>query len=124
MADFSNTRDSVANMAAGNPGINMGTTGSLRDTEYVSDDLWTQHEAHLREQLAGRSYANTERTFEHYEPAYRYGVAAGGRHAGRQFHEVEGELEQGWQQARGASGAAWQDMKHAVADAFARVGHR
>lgn len=33
MADFTNPNASVANMAAGNPGINMGTTGSMRDVE-------------------------------------------------------------------------------------------
>ena len=124
MPDFSNPSDSVANMAAGNPGINMGTTGGMRDTEYASDDLWGQHDAHFREHHASRPYAAADRPYEHYQPAYRYGHEAGRRHAGRPFHEVEGELEQGWHSAHGASGSAWQDMKHAVRDAFERVGHR
>lgn len=124
MADFSNPSDSVANMAAGNQGINMGTTGGMHDTEYASDDLWGQHEAHFREHHASRPYASADRSYEHYVPAYRYGVAAGHRHAGRAFHEVEGDLERGWHSAHDGSGAAWQDMRHAVADAFARVGHR
>ena len=63
-------------------------------------------------------------TYEHHRPAYRYGVDAGRQHVGRAFHEVEGDLERGWHQARRASDAAWQDMKHAARDAFERVGHR
>lgn len=35
MADF--TRDTAADMAAGNPGINMGTSGSMKDMEWGSD---------------------------------------------------------------------------------------
>jgi hypothetical protein len=73
MPDFSNPGDSVANMAAGNAGLNMGTTGSMRDTEYASDDLWGQHDAHFREQYASRPYARADRAYEHYQPAYRYG---------------------------------------------------
>lgn len=40
MADF--TKDSVADMAAANPGLNMGTTGSMRETERSSDDVADQ----------------------------------------------------------------------------------
>jgi hypothetical protein len=40
MADF--TKNSVADMAAANPGLNMGTSGSLRETDYASENLWGQ----------------------------------------------------------------------------------
>ena len=125
MPDFTNAgTDSVANMAMGNPGINMGTSGSMRDTEYASDDLWGQHEEHHRAQFASRPYATADRTYDHYRPAYRYGFDAQRQHAGRGWHEVEGDLERGWHSAGGAAGSAWADMKHAVRDAFEHVGHR
>ncbi len=124
MADFSNPGGSVSDMAAGNPGINMGTTGSMRDLEYASDDLWGQHEEHHRAQFASRPYAAADRTYDHYRPAYRYGFDAQRQHAGRGWHEVEGDLERGWHSAGGAAGSAWADMKHAVRDAFEHVGHR
>ncbi len=121
MADFSNPGASIADMAAGNPGINMGTTGSMRDMQYASDDLWAQHDAHFREQYPTRSYASTDRSYEHYQPAYRYGGAAAAQHAGREWHDVEGDLERGWDKARGTSASAWHEVKDAARDAWDHV---
>jgi hypothetical protein len=124
MTDFPNSLNSVTQMVTGNPGINMGTTGSMRDTQYYSDDLWDQHSAVLRQQHASRPYASAERTYEHYEPAYRYGASSSVQHSGRAFHEVEGDLERGWEHARGASTTAWHDVKDAARDAWEHVrGH-
>lgn len=124
MADFTTPSDSVANMATGNQGINMGTTGGMHDSDYASDDMWNQHDAQFREQYASRPYARADRGYEYHQPAYRYGFDAGRQHGGRAFGEVEGDLERGWHKARGASDVAWQDVKHAVRDAFDRVARR
>ncbi|MGZ8414992.1 MAG: hypothetical protein ACXW05_19870 [Gemmatirosa sp.] len=43
MADF--TRNGVADMAAGKPGIDMGRTGRMRDIDRASDDPWGQDDA-------------------------------------------------------------------------------
>ena len=123
MADF--TKNSVADMAAGNPGINMGTTGSMRDTDYASDDLWTQEDAHWRANFSSRPYVTADRGYEHYQPAYRYGHGSAVRHQGREWTEVERDLEHGWESARGTSGSTWHDAKDAVRDAWDRArGHR
>ena len=119
MADF--TKNSVADMAAANPGINMGTTGSMRDTDYASDDLWDAHDAHWRERYATRPYVQADRGYEHYRHAYRYGHGAAATHRGREWHEVEGDLERGWHSARGESSSAWHEVKDAVRDAWDRV---
>ena len=124
MADFTNSRDSVANMAAANQGINMGTTGGMHDTDYATDDLWNAHDSTFREEYASRPYARADRSYEYYQPAYRYGVDAGRRHAGRAWDDVSGDLERGWDRARGRSEAAWDDVKHAVHDAFDRIARR
>ncbi len=121
MADFTNPSASVADMAAGNPGINMGTTGSMRETEYASDDLWGQHDAQLRAQYPTRAYASPERSYEHYQPAYRYGHGAATQHAGREWSEVERDLERGWDKARGSSASAWHEVKDAARDAWDHV---
>lgn len=121
MADFSNPSASIADMVAANPGINMGTTGSMRDTQYASDDLWGQQDAHFREQYPTRSYASTDRPYEHYQPAYRYGYSSATQHAGRDWHEVEGDLERGWDTSRGASTSAWHEVKGAARDAWDRA---
>lgn len=121
MPDFSNPSDSVANMAMGNQGINMGTTGGMHDTEYASDDLWGQHDAHFREQYPNRPYARADRGYEHYQPAYRYGHDAARRHDGREWHEVEGDLGRGWDSARGGTQGAWHEVKDAARDAWDRA---
>ena len=119
MADF--TKNSVADMAAGNPGLNMGTSGSMRDTDYASDDLWTQEDAHWRASFADRPYVKADRGYEHYQPAYRYGHAAALRHHGHEWTEVERDLEHGWASARGSSTSTWQEAKDAVRDAWDRA---
>ena len=125
MPDFTNAgTDSVANMATGNPGINMGTSGSMRDTEYASDDLWGQDDAHFREQYASRPYAQPGRTYEHYQPAYQYGHVSARQHAGREWHEVESHLESGWHSSPGATAGGWHEVKGAVRDAWDRVRSR
>ncbi len=121
MPDFSNPGESVSNMAMGNPGLNMGTSPSMREMEYASDDLWGQHDAHFREQYASRPYARADRAYEHYQPAYRYGHDAARQHAGREWHEVEGDLESGWHSAPGTSQSAWHEVKDAARDAWDRV---
>lgn len=119
MADF--TKNSVADMAAANPGINMGTSGSMRETNYASDDLWGQEDAHWREQHATRPYVQADRGYDYYRPAYRYGYESARRHEGREFEHVESDLERGWDETRGSTGAAWHDAKHAVRDAWDRT---
>ena len=119
MADF--TKNSVADMAAGNPGINMGTTGSMRETDRASDDLWTQEDAHWRANFASRPYAAADRGYEHYQSAYRYGHGSAIRHQGREWTEVERDLEQGWDSARGNSTSSWHEAKDAARDAWDRT---
>lgn len=121
MADFS--KNTVADMAAGNPGVNMGTSGSMRDLDEYADADWAPHERHWREHYASRPYALADRGYEHYHDAYRYGAASASaaRHRDREWHEVEDDLERGWDAARGRSRSAWAEMKDAVRDAWDRV---
>ena len=118
MADF--TRDTVADMAAGNPGINMGTSGSMRDVDEHADE-WAPQERHWREHYASRPYVQGDRGYEHYHDAYRYGAASAMRHRGREWHDVEPELERGWADARGVSRSTWGEMKDAARDAWDRA---
>ena len=119
MADF--TKNSVADMAAGNPGINMGTTGSMRETDRASDDLWSQDDAHWREHHATRPYVHADRGYDHYQPAYRYGHLSARQHTGREWDDVSGDLERGWDTARGESRQSWHEAKDAARDAWDRV---
>jgi hypothetical protein len=117
MADF--TRNSAADIAAGNPGINMGTTGSLHDVDWGTDGF--ADDAHWRASYHTRPYVRADRGYEHYRTAYRYGAHSATQHAGREWDDVEPELERGWDAARGHSKSAWLDVKDAARDAWDRV---
>lgn len=109
------------NMPMGNPGINMGTTGSMHDLVFGTEAWGETDQAHWRQSFASRPYAHADRGYEHYEPAYRYGTAAAHHHAGREWADVESDLEHGWDRARGTSSSTWAEMKDAVRDAWDRV---
>jgi hypothetical protein len=121
MADF--TKNTVADMAAANPGINMGTTGSLHDVDWGTEGLGFSEadDAHWRSNYHTRPYAVADRGYEHYRPAYRYGATSAGRYEGREWDDVESELERGWDSARGHSQSAWADLKGAARDAWDRA---
>jgi hypothetical protein len=116
MADFS--KQMVSDMAAGNPGTEMGTTSSLHDIAWGDDELY------WRGEYARRPYVRADRGFPHYEPAFRYGVASASRLRGRKWSDVESELAQGWVGARGGSQTPWEEIKGAVRDAWDRVAAR
>lgn len=118
MADF--TKNTVADMAAGNPGLNMGTSGSMRETPLSSADLG-DGEGYWRENFHTRPYVQADRGYDHYAPAYRYGTTSATRHDGREWDEVESDLERGWERGRGDSRSTWHEAKDAVRDAWDRV---
>jgi hypothetical protein len=123
MADFNRSvaNSSAADMAAGNPGINMGTSGSMHEVAWGTEGWGQAHDAHWQTIFGSRPYAKADRGYEHYRPAYRYGTEASLRHQGREWNEVESDLERGWTGARGDSTSAWHDVKDAVRDAWDHV---
>ena len=121
MADF--TRNTAADIAAGNPGINMGTSGSLHEIDWGTEGAgFTEtDDAHWRASYHTRPYAAADRGYEYYRPAYRYGAASAGRFTGREWDDVEPELERGWDAARGHAKTTWFEVKGAARDAWDRV---
>jgi hypothetical protein len=113
MVDFS--KRTVGDMAADNPGSEMGTTGNVHEIEWGDDELY------WRGEYARRPYVRADRGFAHYEPAFRYGSASAKRFRGQQWNDVERELAMGWQRARGNTQTAWEEIKGAVRDAWDRV---
>ena len=83
----------------------------------------TEEAAFWRENYNKRPYYVTGKPYDEYEPAYRYGWESAGRpeYRGRKFNEVEGDLEKGWDKAKGTTGRAWHDVKDATRDAFDRI---
>jgi hypothetical protein len=81
-------------------------------------------DAYWREHYLARPYADDTLSYDHYRPAYRYGMEARLLHDGRRWAEVEPELGRGWRENRGASRLGWADASLAARDAWQRVDRR
>lgn len=84
----------------------------------------TAEEGYWRENYSKRPYFSSDKNFEHYAPAYRYGWESAARHQGKRFEDVETDLGRGWNSYRGKASTEWNDVKHATRDAFDRVTQR
>lgn len=74
-----------------------------------------------RDNYSTRQYAKADRSYDHYEPAYRYGWESYQQHNAKPFPEVEPHLERDWNARRGNSDLDWQDARPATHDAWARL---
>lgn len=81
----------------------------------------TAEEAYWEDVYTTRPYVTAGAAFETYRPAYRYGVDSFTRFHGRRFEEVEPELRQNWDTARGDSTLDWTQARDATQDAYDRL---
>ena len=83
----------------------------------------TRETEYWRENFRNRPYYQRDKTFDDYEPAYRYGWESATRpdYKGRRFDEVESDLERGWDKTKGTTKHAWYEVKEATRDAWDRV---
>ena len=102
--------DTTNHIGAGGVGPH-GISGSTR-TEYNSD--WFRDLEEVQGLQADRGY-------EHYEGSFRYGWEAAGQHRGRQWEDVESDLEQDWRSRH--TDRDWNDHRSAVRHAFERAMH-
>jgi hypothetical protein len=86
------------------------------------DRTWHEEDAFWRESFASRPYA-VGYTYEEFRPAYQYGYDSGLHHMGRTWPDVEPDLRTGWDkfEGKGPGGAAWENIKDAVREAWHRV---
>ena len=84
--------------------------------KWAQEDKWWEQNFNSRPYAAGRRY-------EDFRPAYRYGFESGQHHMGRTWDEVESDLRTGWDkfEHRSAGGAAWENIKDAVRDAWHHI---
>ncbi len=78
----------------------------------------TSADAYWRANYASRAYATPRDAWDDWGPAYAYGTAHYNRNVGSRFEDVEGELERGWDHARGASSMEWTRARLAASDAW------
>ncbi|MEG4023130.1 MULTISPECIES: hypothetical protein [unclassified Microcoleus] len=83
----------------------------------------TVEDAYWQSNYTSRPYADTSATYEDYQPAYRTGYEGYSRYGatGKQFHEIEPDLQRDYETNRGKSNVTWDKAKHATRDAWDRV---
>lgn len=112
MADFQNP---------GALGANRADVGADRADNY---DNWNTEERWWRDNWMSRPYAQADRGFNHYAPAYRYGFESANRYHGRNWGDVEADLRGGWDRYEHRGQSTWDQVKDAVRDAWDHVtGH-
>ncbi len=83
----------------------------------------TVEDAYWQNNYSDRPYAETDTTYEDYQPAYRTGYEGYSRYSGtgKSFNEVEDDLQRDYETNRGKSNMQWEKAKHATRDAWDRV---
>jgi hypothetical protein len=86
----------------------------------------TDEDAYWRENWNKRDYADKNRSYNDYAPAYRYGweSCCANAPAGRSFDQSEPEMSRHWSTQRGSSPLSWNEAKPACRDAWSRVESR
>jgi hypothetical protein len=86
---------------------------------------WTMEEQYWRDSYSNRPYIGSNRDFEYWRPAYRYGYESATNYPGRKWNEVESDLKTGWEKFEHRGKTTWEQIKDAVRDGWDRVtGHR
>jgi len=101
-----------------------GVIGALAGKETASLINPTTEDAYWRDNYKNRAYFDSLTSYDSYAPAYRYGIEAYSTYAGRKFDEIEPQLAQKWDAARGTSRLTWETAKLASRDAYERLCQR
>ncbi|MBE9161885.1 MULTISPECIES: hypothetical protein [Microcoleaceae] len=82
----------------------------------VEDTYWQNN-------YSTRSYADTNATYDDYQPAYRTGYEGYSRYGGtgKSYSDIENDLQRDYETNRGKSNLQWEKAKHATRDAWDRV---
>jgi hypothetical protein len=83
-------------------------------------DPWDDEDVYWRNNYSTRPYA-AGRDYETLRPGYRYGYESASRYTGRNWTDVEKDLERDWNSYPHRSTSAWQQVKDAARDAWDRV---
>lgn len=100
----------VGGLAGGLAG--KGAAEALNPT--VEDEYW-------RENYRTRDYVAADRSYEYYQPAYRFGWESYSQYGHRQFDELDDDLAREWDTRRGNSLQTWRQARAAARDAWMRV---
>jgi hypothetical protein len=98
-----------------------GVLGALAGKEAAQLVNPTTEDDYWRENYKHRAYFDSLTAYDGYAPAYRFGIEAYTTYAGRSFDEIEAQLGNQWEKARGTSRLTWDTAKLASKDAYERL---
>ncbi len=81
----------------------------------------TDYDDHFKKSYTTTSYYKSDRDWNDYQPAYRYGYDTYSANRGKTFDTVEPQLERDWNTRRGESRLAWADARGAVKDGWHHI---
>jgi hypothetical protein len=84
-------------------------------------DRSTTEETYWREHHASQPYADKQRSYEDYAPAYRFGYDAATKHTGKRFEEIEEDVALNYEKSRPESALPWDHARPAVKAAWDRL---
>jgi hypothetical protein len=83
---------------------------------------WKSEDEYWRTNYRNRPYAaGGSNEYGYYQPGYRYGVESATRYRGREWNDVEADLQRDWDRYEHRGQSTWEQMKAAVRDAWDRV---
>jgi len=83
---------------------------------------WTDEDAYWRTNYRSRPYASSsQRSYDYYQPGYRFGYDAADRYADKSWEDVESSLSRDWNNFEDRGSSTWEDIKGAVKDAWNRM---
>jgi hypothetical protein len=83
-------------------------------------DSWKDEDEYWRANYSMRPYARGS-SYDTLGGGYRYGYEAADRYSGRDWDEIEPDLERDWDRYEYRGQSTWQQVKDAVRDAWDRV---
>jgi hypothetical protein len=97
--------------------------GAVAGNSFASEFDATEEARFWKDRYQVRPYYRSGTTFEHWEPAYRFGWESARRPelAQRSFGDLEDELSAEWRKEREAVGDDWRLYRDAVKDAWDRI---
>lgn len=81
---------------------------------------WEDEDRYWESNYRNRPYGSSG-DYNTYRPGYRYGYESAGRYSGRDWNEVERDLQSGWNSYEHRGTSTWEQVKGAVRDAWDRV---
>jgi hypothetical protein len=116
---------------AGAPGMVAGVAigaalGAIAGKDIAKSVNPDKEEAYWKNNHKHRHYFDSTVLYDSYAPAYRFGIEAYSTYVGRDFNEIEAQLEKQWNteihnDERGTSRLTWATAKLATRDAYERL---